>query len=61
MGFCKNCGRELGPDEVCDCQKTQEAAADAGAAAPGADVTAAPNAGAAAPGADVTAAPNAGA
>lgn len=25
MAFCENCGRELGPDEVCDCQKTQAA------------------------------------
>lgn len=27
MAFCENCGKELGPDEVCDCQKTQAAEA----------------------------------
>ncbi|MCM1187167.1 MAG: hypothetical protein NC251_10745 [Lachnoclostridium sp.] len=62
MSFCKNCGRELGPDEVCDCQKTQEAeAAGATAATTGTDATAAPDAGAAATGTDATAAPDAGA
>lgn len=29
MAFCTKCGKELGPDGVCDCEKTQAAAAGA--------------------------------
>lgn len=27
MAFCEKCGKELGPDGICDCQKTQESTA----------------------------------
>lgn len=37
MAFCEKCGKELGPDGVCDCQKTQAAEAPKTAEASGAD------------------------
>ena len=46
MAFCTKCGKELGPDGTCDCEKTQATAAETATveekktAAPAVDVAA---------------------